>query len=285
MIDFPLIDSHVHLLDPVRLSYGWTRHAPSLNRLARPKDLVAAAAPVEIERIVFIEVDVDEGQHLAEAAWVADEAAADPRVGAMVAALPVEKGTAIEDDLNVLTRHAILRGVRRLIQNQPDPDFCVRPDFIVGLKLLGRYDLSFDICIFHHHLPNTIRMVEQCPEVRFVLDHIGKPAIKAGLMEPWYADIRRLAALPNVHCKISGVATEADHATWTREEITPYIEAAIDAFGFGRVMFGSDWHVLELAGSYPDWVDVLDRITRSCSKDERRRLFRDNAISFYRLDR
>src|SRR5580704_4343428 len=119
MIDFPLIDSHVHLLDPVRLSYGWTRHAPSLNRLARPKDLVAAAAPFEIERIVFVEVDVDEGQHLAEAAWVADEAAADPRVGAMVAALPVEKGTAIEDDLDVLRRHAILRGVRRLIQNQP----------------------------------------------------------------------------------------------------------------------------------------------------------------------
>ena len=104
----------------------------------------------------------------------------DPRLTGMVAALPLEKGKAIEPELDKLRQHKILRAIRRLIQTQPDPEFCIRPDFIDGLKLLPPHDLAFDICIFHHQLPNVIKMVRQCPEVRFVLDHIGKPAIKAG---------------------------------------------------------------------------------------------------------
>lgn len=284
MLDYPIIDAHVHLLDPARLGYAWTRNAPGLRPKALPADVVAAAAPVQIERFVFVEVDVDEGQYLHEAAWVSELAAADPRLGGVVACLPLERGAAIEGDLDRLLAFKPVRGVRRLIQNQPDPDFCVKPDFIAGLRLLARHDLSFDICIFHHHLPNAIRMVEQCPDVRFVLDHIGKPAIKAGEMEPWRANLKKLAALPNVHCKISGVSTEADHRTWTRQQITPYIEHALETFGFDRVMFGSDWHVLELAGTYPDWVHVVDEIMHDCSPDERRKLFRDNAIAFYRLN-
>lgn len=283
MLDYPIVDAHVHLLDPARLGYAWTRNAPGLRPKASPADLIAAAAPVEIERFVFVEVDVDEGQYLDEAAWVSELAAADPRLGGAVACLPLERGEAIRKDLEKLAALKTVRGVRRLIQNQPDPDFCIRPDFIAGLKLLAPHDLSFDICIFHHHLPNAIRMVEQCPEIRFVLDHIGKPAIKAGELDPWRADLRKLAALPNVHCKISGVSTEADHRNWTRSGITPYVEHALESFGFNRVMFGSDWHVLELAGTYPDWVHIVDEITHGCSPEERRKLFRDNAIAFYRL--
>jgi L-fuconolactonase len=201
----------------------------------------------------------------------------------MVAALPLERGAAIEADLDRLRQHKILRGIRRLIQNQPDPDFCIQPDFIAGLKLLAPHDMVFDICVFHHHLPNVIKMVSRCPEVRFVLDHIGKPAIKAGLMDPWRQDMRELASLENVHCKISGVSTEADHKTWTRDQIRPYIEHAIESFGFDRIMYGGDWHVLELAGTYPDWVDIVDEITCDASAQDRRKLFRDNAISIYRL--
>ncbi len=285
MINFPIVDSHVHLCDPGPLTYGWMRNAPSLNRRVVPADLFTAAAPVQIDRFVFIEVDVDEGQHLAEAAWVAERATSERRLQGMVAALPLERGTAIEDELGRLRQHRVLRGVRRLIQTQPDPAFCLQPSFIAGLKLLAPHDLAFDICIFHHQLPNVIKMVEQCPEVRFVLDHIGKPAIKAGTMDPWRENLQRLASLPNVHCKISGVTTEADPAAWTRDQIKPYIDYAIETFGFDRIMYGSDWHVLELAGTYPDWVDIVDEITRGCSIEERRKLFRDNAMSFYRLDR
>ena len=130
------------------------------------------------------------------------------------------------------------RGIRRLIQNQADPEFVLRPDFLAALRLLPRYGLSFDICIFHHQFPNTLEMVRRCPEVNFVLDHIGKPGIKAGLFDPWKQHMRELAEAPNVTCKISGVTTEADHGNWTREQLRPYIEHAIGCFGFDRVMYG-----------------------------------------------
>ncbi len=206
---------------------------------------------MKIDRFVFVEVDVDLPQHLDEAAWIDGIAQNDKRLAGMVAALPLERGKAIKPELDRLRQNKSLRAVRRLIQTQSDPDFCIKPDFIEGLKLLSPHDLAFDICIFHHHLPNVIKMVKQCPEVRFVLDHIGKPAIKAGIADPWRQHLKELAAFPNVHCKISGVTTEADHKNWTREQIKPYIAHAIDTFGFERVMYGGDWHVLELAGTYP----------------------------------
>lgn len=284
MPDFPIVDSHVHLADPKRFGYAWTRNAPSLNRQVLPEHLTKAAAPVKIDKFVFVEVDVDFPQHLAEAEWVAGLARADPRLAGMVAALPLEHGKAIEADLGKLRKHRTLRGIRRLIQNQPDPDFCIRPQFIEGLKLLAAHDLVFDICVFHHHLPNTIKMVRKCPEVRFVLDHIGKPAIKAGIMDPWRRHMKELAAMTNVHCKISGVTTEADHKNWTREQLEPYIAHAIEAFGFDRVMYGGDWHVLELAGTYPQWVEIVDWVVEGASPAEKRKLFRDNAIRVYRLD-
>jgi L-fuconolactonase len=283
VIDFPIVDSHVHLLDPKRFGYAWTRNAPSLKRQVLPSDLTKAASPVQIEQFVFVEVDVDYPQHLAEAAWVSELARSDDRLTGMVAALPLEQGTAVEAQLDELHQHRVLRAIRRLIQNQPDPDFCIRPDFIAGLKLLAKYDLAFDICIFHHHMPNAIRMVRQCPEVRFVLDHIGKPGIKAGIVDPWRQHMKELAALPNVACKISGVTTEADHKDWTRNQLKPYIAHAIETFGFGRVMYGGDWHVSELAGTYPEWVEIVDWVVDGCTPEERRKLFRDNAISVYRL--
>ncbi|HNB26902.1 MAG TPA: amidohydrolase family protein [Alphaproteobacteria bacterium] len=285
MPDFPIVDSHVHLADPQRFGYAWTRNAPSLNRTVLPEHLTKAAAPVAIDTIVFVEVDVDDPQQVAEAEWIESLGEADPRLKGMVASLPLERGNGVQGDLEKMLRCQRLRGIRRLIQNQKDPDFCIQPKFIEGLKLLARHDLVFDICIFHHHLPNAIRMVRQCPEVRFVLDHIAKPAIKAGEFEPWGRNLKELASLPNVACKISGVTTEADHKSWTREQLKPYIAHAIDCFGFDRVMYGGDWHVLELAGTYPQWVEIVDWVVAGATPEEKRKLYRDNAIRAYRLDR
>jgi len=285
MPSLPIVDSHVHLLDTRRFGYGWIARAPKLRRDWSPADPTKAAAPVAIERFVFVEVDVDFPQHLDEVRWASELARKETRLRGMVASLPLERGPAIEAEMEVLGRYPIVRGVRRLIQNQPDPDFVLQRPFIEAVRLLPRHGLSFDICIFHHQMANTIRFVRQCPDVQFVLDHIGKPAIKTGGLDPWWRELRELAAMPNVHCKISGVATEADHANWTREQLRPYIEHAIDCFGFGRVMFGGDWPVSELAGSYPGWVAILDWVTSGCSEAERRSLFRDNAVRFYRLDR
>ena len=127
-------------------------------------------------------------------------------------------------------------------------------------------------------------LVRLCPEVRFALDHIAKPGIREGLTEPWRAELAALAREPNVWCKISGVVTEARHDAWTPEEVAPYLGHAIECFGFGRVMFGGDWPVSELATSYRGWVELVERVTAGASQDERRRLWRDNAAAFYRLE-
>jgi L-fuconolactonase len=153
----------------------------------------------------------------------------------------------------------------------------------VGLRLLPRFGLSFDICVKHWQMTYAIELARRCPEVSFVLDHVGKPDIRNGLREPWWSQIAELAALPNVACKISGVITEADHARWTPADVVPFVARAIEVFGFGRCLYGSDWTVSELTHAYPDWVAVLDGIVAGASEAERRALYRDTAIRTYRL--
>ena len=145
MPDFAIVDSHVHLLNPKRFGYGWTKSAPQLNREVLPHHLMAAAGPVKIDGFVFVEVDVDFPQHVDEAAWIQELAKGEPRLKGMVAALPIERGTAIAAELEQLLKLPLLRSIRRLIQTQSDPDFCIQPKFIEGLKLLAPHDIAFDI--------------------------------------------------------------------------------------------------------------------------------------------
>ncbi len=284
MIDFPITDTHVHLLDTKKFTYSWAAGAPKLGRDWSVADLEERARPYTVESLVFVEVDVDMPQHLDEADWVQSLATNDKRIKGCVASLPLEKGPAIEPDLARLAKLPVMRGIRRLIQNQPDPEFAVKPDFVAAVKLLPRYNLNFDICIYHPQFPAVLKLVRQCPEVSFILDHIGKPGIKDGLTEPWKTHIRELGQLPNVKCKLSGVTTEADHAHWTRDQLRPYIDHAIASFGFDRIMYGGDWPVSELAGKYTDWLEILDWATQGCTAEEKRKLFRDNGIKAYRLN-
>src|SRR5271156_5059972 len=175
MIDFPIIDAHIHLLDQKRFGYAWADSEPALKRDWTPGDLSHAAKPYEIEGLVFVEVDVDMPQYLDEAEWVDGLARHDRRVMGAVVSLPLEKGAAIEPEIAKVAKLKTVRGVRRLIQNQPDPEFVLQPGFLEAIRLLPKYNLAFDICIFHSQAPNTLSMMRQCPDVTFVLDHIGKP--------------------------------------------------------------------------------------------------------------
>jgi L-fuconolactonase len=284
VIDFPIIDSHIHLLDQKRFGYSWARDAPALKRDWTVDDLTNRAKPYEIEGLVFVEVDVDMPQYLDEAEWVDGLAAHDRRVLGAVVCLPLERGAAIEPEIARVAKLKTTRGVRRLIQGQPDPEFMLKPAFLEALRLLPKHNLSFDACIFHPQAANTLTMMRRCPEVSFVLDHIGKPGIKASLLDPWRAHIREIAALPNVVCKLSGVTTEADHDAWTRDQLKPYIDHVIACFGPDRILYGGDWPVSELAGSYLQWLATLDWATAGFSPADKRKLFRDNAIRAYRLD-
>jgi L-fuconolactonase len=284
MPNFPIVDAHVHLYDPGVIRYGWMKGKPVLDQQHLMAQLDAARGPVELEALVWVEVGADPGQYLQEASFVDGLARADRRIRAMVAQAPLERGAAVTPDLKKLAAHGLTRGIRRLLQDEPDDAFCLRPGFVEGVRLLARHSLSFDLCVYHRQLAGAVELVRRCPEVRFVLDHAGKPGIRGGLMEPWRTHIAELAGLPNVWCKLSGLITEADHANWTREQLRPYIDHVIESFGFGRVMFGSDWPVSEQTHRYDQWVEIADEALVDASDDERRKLFRDNAIAFYRLD-
>jgi L-fuconolactonase len=281
--DLAVIDSHVHLYDPAALSYPWMADIPQLNKPHSPADFAAVCGPVRVEGFIFVEVDTAPGDRLAEAEWVTALALRDDRIKAIVAAAPIELGNAARADIENLRALPLVRGVRRLIQSEPDPDFCIRPDFVAGVRLLAEYDFSFDICVYHHQLGAAVELAKRCGQVRFVLDHVGKPDIRTGSLDPWREHIRAMAELPNVWCKLSGMATEADHQAWTREDLRPYIDHVVECFGFDRLMFGGDWPVSTLATDYPRWVDTVLWATDSCSESERRQLFRDTAAGFYRL--
>jgi L-fuconolactonase len=283
MPDFPIIDSHVHLYDVSRLRYPWLSRVPKINRTWLLRDFDAARGPVQIEQIVFAEVAVDRDQHLEEAAFVQELAGQDRRLTGMVAHAPVEKGAAVEEDLVALAKFGVLRGIRRLIEPEVDQSLALEPGFLEGVRRVGRHGLPFDICVKHWGMVFAIELARRCPDVQFVLDHIGKPGIKHGLREPWWSQMRELAALPNVVVKISGVITEADHAAWTPAQVKPYVEHTLHCFGFDRCLYGSDWTVSELTHRYPDWVQLLDEVVAGASQDERRKLFRETARRIYRL--
>jgi L-fuconolactonase len=284
MPKFPIVDAHVHLYDPGVIRYGWMAGRPVLHRQRLMAQLDAERGQIEIEALVWVEVGADPGQYLQEASFVDGLARADRRIRALVAHAPLERGAAVAADLEKLAAHGLTRGIRRLLQDEPDDAFCLQPGFVEGVRLLARFDLSFDICVYHRQLAGALELARRCPEVRFVLDHAGKPGIRAGLIEPWRTQIVELAALPNVWCKLSGLITEADHAKCSREQLRPYMDHVIERFGFERVMFGSDWPVAEETHRYGQWVDIVDQTLAGAPEEERRRVFRDNAIAFYRLE-
>lgn len=284
MIQFPIVDTHLHLWDTHYLNYPWLAGNSLLNKPYLLEDYNRATGPVQVEKMVFLQCEVDPAQFMQEAEWVTVLAQTqDARIQGMVPWAPLEKGDAARADLELLAANPLVKGIRRIIQFETDNEFCLRPEFVQGVQALADYSLSFDICIYHPQMANTIKLVKQCPDVPFILDHIGKPDIKHQLFEPWKTDLKRLAEFPNVWCKVSGLVTEADHQRWTRDDLKPYIDHVIDCFGFGRVMYGGDWPVAYQATEYPRWVETLEWAVQGCSEAELRALFYDNAIAFYRL--
>lgn len=283
MPDFPVVDTHLHLWDPGHLRYPWLAGTPALNRRFLLDDFRRACGAVRVAKMVFVQCDCVPEQALAEAQWVSSLAAQEVRLGGIVARASLERGDAAQEEVGRLAEMPLVKGVRRLIQGESDPEFCLRSDFVRGVQMLHGYGLSFDLCLKNPQLAAAIRLVRQCPDVQFVLDHVGKPDIKAGRLDPWRSEIRELAALDNVCCKISGMATEADWGTWTTAQLRPYVEHVIECFGFERVMFGGDWPVSTLATEYPRWIASVDEILRGCTDAEQRKFWVGNAERVYRL--
>jgi L-fuconolactonase len=174
------------------------------------------------------------------------------------------------------------RGVRHVAQAEPD-GFLARPEVVRGVARLREFGLTYDILVYAHQLPSALALVERLPDQPFVVDHLAKPAIREGAVEPWAAHIRRLARHPNVCCKVSGLVTEADWERWQPGAMRPYLDVVFEAFGADRLMFGSDWPVCLLAATYPRVLELIERYAEQLSADDRHQLFGATATRFYGL--
>lgn len=276
-----MVDSHVHLWDPRRFRMPWLDDIDALRRPFGMETFVQHTRGLPLEQLVYVQVDTTPAYGWLEARWAVQQ---DPPLAGVVAWAPIDDGPIVASYLTALKELGPrIKGVRRLLQSEPDPDLLVAPDLLRGLRLLTEYDLSFDICIRHQQLARAIDMVRACPETQFILDHLGKPDVRAGLLHPWRDQLAELAQLSNVVCKVSGVVTEADHERWTVADLEPYVAHTLQVFGEDRVLFGGDWPVVTLAAEYSRWVATLQQLTSALSPAAKRKLWADNARRVYRL--
>lgn len=277
-----VVDAHVHFWDPAELRYLWLEGHPALGQAFLPRDYAAATGGIPIAQVVFVECNCLPEQSRQEVAFVDRLALTEPRIAGIVAFADVADARGLEQVLDALSCSPKVKGVRHNIQGQP-AGFSLRPSFVRGVRAVGRRGLTFDLCVTHDQLGEITALVRACPDTRFVLDHGGKPGIRHRGIEPWSANIARLAAHENVCCKLSGLLTEAGPERWVEDDLIPYAARIVECFGTERVLYGSDWPVLTLAGSYRDWYGFTERFTDGWTATERSRFYGDNAVRVYGL--
>ena len=279
-----IVDTHLHLWDPSHFRISWLDGNTTLQHTFLADEFALHSGGVDVAACVYLEVAVDAPYSYLEAVYINQLAQQMPQIQGIVAAAPVEYGEQARAYYAAL--RAIgprIKGVRRLFQGESDPNYATRPNVIAGVQALADYDLSFDICIFHPQLPAAVELVRQCPNVQFILDHIGKPDIKGGQLQPWMRDIEALAAHPNVVCKLSGMTTEADHQHWTIDDLRPYCDHVFAVFGEDRVLFGGDWPVSLQSTSYRAWIETVDALTSQLTPSAQQKFWSSNAKRVYRL--
>lgn len=273
------IDAHHHFWKYSAAEYGWMNdRMAAIRRDFLPANLKQEMSAAGVEGAVSVQAR----QTLEETRWLLEMASAHSFLKAVVGWVPLTDPKAGEA-LDRFGDHSKFRAVRHVLQDEADDNYILRPDFNSGIRALQPRGLVYDILIFERHLPQTIRFVDQHPKQVFVLDHIAKPKIGENQVSPWRENLRELAKRPNVYCKLSGMVTEANWQEWTEEQLQPYFQTALEAFGPKRLMFGSDWPVLVLAGTYGGWHHIVLRAISKLSADEQARIRRGTAIEAYGL--
>jgi len=273
------IDSHHHLWEFSSQEYGWINEDMGvLRHNFLPSNIYKEMAAAGISASIAVQAR----QTVEETRWLLDLANQNDFIKGVVGWAPLTDpnvGSVFEQ----LAVHPKLRAVRHVIQDEPDDNYILRSDFNRGIKELAHHNLTYDILIFERHLPQTIRFVDQHPNQKFVVDHLAKPRVKDRSLSPWREQIHELAKRPNVYCKISGLATEADLNHWTGDQLHPYIGNVLNAFTPKRVMFGSDWPVCLLALPYQRWVAIVEKMIAAFSIAEQQQFWADTAIEAYGL--
>lgn len=274
------VDAHQHFWHYTLQEYGWINQDMAiLQKDHLPADLAPVLESVGIEATVAVQAR----QTLEETQWLLELADQSPFIKGVVGWVDL-RSPVLRQQLERFSLHPKFRGVRHVVQDEPDDQFVLREDFIRGLEMLAEYNLTYDILIFPRHLPVACELVGKFPDQPFVLDHIAKPFIKDGRVSPWDTDIRRLAGYSNVWCKVSGMVTEANWHQWQPLDFRPYLDVVFEAFGPHRIMFGSDWPVCTLAGTYADVAGIVSDYTQGLSAEEQADVWGGTARKFYGLE-
>jgi len=273
------IDAHHHFWKYSPAEYGWIDE--SMNAIRRdflPGDLKALIDAVGIDAVVSVQArqTIEETRCLLE---MADE---NDFIRGVVGWVPLICPT-VSDSLAQFASNSKLKAVRHVLQDEADENYMLRGDFNKGIAALRRFDLVYDVLNFERHLPQTIKFVDKHPQQVFVLDHVAKPEIRHNVLDPWRENIQVLARRENVYCKLSGLVTEANHRSWTPDQLRPYVEVVLEAFGANRIMFGSDWPVCLLACEYKRWFSIVTDFISTLSPAEQKQVLGETAIRAYRL--
>ena len=274
-----IIDSHQHFWELGRFDYPWM--SPDLGVLYRnysPSDL----EPIIKQHGVAKTVLVQASNSLAETQWLLSLADSYPIIAGVVGWVDLTD-PGLGDDLDVLKANPKLKGVRHLVESEPAEDWLVQPEVLRGLQTLAVHGVSYDLLVHTRHLKHARTVAESIPELRLVIDHMAKPPIARGEIKEWAQEIKTVAAFPNVYCKLSGLVTEANLTFWSPEDLRPFIDCALECFGPRRMMFGSDWPVCLLAGSYDQVLESFRFLLAELGKSDQHAVFAGNATEFYRL--
>lgn len=274
-----IIDAHHHLWKHNHADYAWiTDEMTMLRHDFLLPELEHATQASAVEGTVVVQAR----QSIDETAWLLDLADRHPSILGVVGWVPLTD-PGVGDHLAHFAQHPKLKAVRHVLHDEPDDRYILRDDFNHGVHQLQHHNLAYDILIYERHLPQTIAFIDRHPHQTFIIDHIAKPRIKDRVLSPWKEHITDLAKRENVYCKLSGMTTEADWDTWTPDTLRPYFDVILAAFGPRRLMFGSDWPVSILAGSYATWVATVHAFIHELSPEEQECIFRSSAIAAYQL--
>jgi L-fuconolactonase len=274
-----VIDSHHHFWKYSPEEYGWIGEGQTiLRRDFLPADLKKEIDAVKVDGVVSVQAR----QSMEETRWLLELAQKNDFIRGVVGWAPLISPS-VEKDLEKFAGQKKLKAFRHVLQDEQDDRYAVREDFVRGIGALKKFGLAYDILIYEKQLPASIDLVDEFPNQVFVLDHVAKPKIRQKILSPWRERMKDLAKRENVYCKLSGMATEADHGGWEATDLRPFVDVVLEAFGPKRLMFGSDWPVCLLAVTYQRWVATVWEFISKLSAAEKERIMGGTAVEAYKL--